>query len=123
MLSEQGESKGDGRGGGRQIYTQRDVAASYKSPVQCGTDIYHSLTPHSLVIVNAGGCAAQVQESLRVTPAKLVELASLGKFFVRVDLDGLEQSIGDSMASYIGGDHRLGNEVREAIQKRLFVQF
>src|ERR1700730_10164916 len=123
MLSEQRKPKGDCRGRRRQVDTKRYVAAAHQSPVQRGPDVYHRLTPHPLVIVNAIGRAAQVQKSQRMAPAECLELASFAKFIVRVDLSGLKQSIGDSMATYIGSDHRLGNEIGESFQNRWFRQF
>src|ERR1700728_3158220 len=111
MLSEQRKAKGDGRGGRCQVDTKRYIASAHESPVQRGTDLYHSPAPNHLVIVDADGRAAQVQKSLRMPSTESFQLASLAKFLVRVDLSGFEQTISDGMATYIGSDHRFGHEV------------
>src|SRR5208282_3202869 len=62
------------------------------------------------------------QKSPRVPPTEGVEFARFAEFFVCVDLDGLQQPIGNRVATDIGGDHRLGNEIGKGVQNRLFRQ-
>src|ERR1700683_1965094 len=58
MLSEQRKPKGNGRGSRCQVDTKCYVASAHESPVQRGSDFYHSPAPNHLVIVNAARRAA-----------------------------------------------------------------